>query len=578
MGGGDAPPPAPPEGAADGAHPPPYPLGRLLALAGGLGGIQLAWAVQIGYVTKALLQLGMPPAAVSYAWLAGPIAGIVVQPLVGAASDRCASPYGRRRPFIVAGAAITAVCLLTFSHARELGIAAGDVATSDEGGVDGGGGAAAHHPRGLAIGVVTFWALDFAINGAMGPLRALLMDVVPPSQQGAGNAAFAFMTGLGNFGGNTLGSLRLGAVAPAAWALTDMQALYGLAAVVLIVTVAVCVVATPEVPLGEGGGGRRAAAVLPEVGGGGGGGRDGYAPLRSAPTAAADAAGGPSVAATAAAAGGLSGSAPPGGDAPASAPVAAGTWATLAAAARTAPFPFWRLFGVQCLTWTAWFALFIYATSWVGGDVVGGVAAAPPGTPLRAAYDRGVRWGNGGLAAQAVVSIAYAAALPALLRWGGAPAVYAGGHLVLGGALLGMMTLGAGASDRAAAVAAATAAAGGTAVAADSDSLTARAAGAVALLAATGIPWATTMTVPWALMGAAVARSAAAAGEPAEAGVYATLFNLSQCFPEVAVSLVSALLVRGGASQGQVLGAAGVVALGGAVAIIACPLVRRGRG
>lgn len=269
MGGGDAPPPAPPEGAADGAHPPPYPLGRLLALAGGLGGIQLAWAVQIGYVTKALLQLGMPPAAVSYAWLAGPIAGIVVQPLVGAASDRCASPYGRRRPFIVAGAAITAVCLLTFSHARELGIAAGDAATSDEGGVDGGGGAA-HHPRGLAIGVVTFWALDFAINGAMGPLRALLMDVVPPSQQGAGNAAFAFMTGLGNFGGNTLGSLRLGAVAPAAWALTDMQALYGLAAVVLIVSVAVCVVATPEVPLGEGGGGRRPAAVLPEVGGGAG--------------------------------------------------------------------------------------------------------------------------------------------------------------------------------------------------------------------------------------------------------------------------------------------------------------------
>lgn len=215
----------------------------------------------------------------------------------------------------------------------------------------------------------------------------------------------------------------------------------------------------------------------------------------------------------------------------------------------------------------------------MGGDVVGGVAAASPGTPPRSAYDRGVRWGNGGLAAQAVVSIAYAAVLPALLRWGGAPAVYAGGHVVLGGALLGMMALGAGAAERrAAAMAAAAAASDGTAAAAaaDSDSLTARAAGAVALLAATGIPWATTMTVPWALMGAAVARSAAASGEPAEAGVYATLFNLSQCFPEVAVSIVSAVLVRAGASQGQVLGAAGVVALAGAVAIVACPLVRRG--
>lgn len=294
MGGGDAPSsplsPDPAAGAANDPHPPTYPLARLLALAGGLGGIQLAWAVQVGYVTKALLQLGMPPAAVSYAWLAGPIAGIVVQPLVGAASDRCASPYGRRRPFIVAGTAITAVCLLAFSHARELGVAAGDAATSD-------GGGGGRHPRGLAIGVATFWALDFAINGAMGPLRALLMDVVPPSQQGAGNAAFAFMTGLGNFGGNTLGSLRLAAATPAAWGLSDMQALYGLAAGVLIVTIGVCVVATPEVPLGAGRGGAGAAAVLP--GGRVGGGRDGYAPLQSAPAAGADAAAPPSASAVA---------------------------------------------------------------------------------------------------------------------------------------------------------------------------------------------------------------------------------------------------------------------------------------
>ncbi|OSX76126.1 hypothetical protein BU14_0205s0001 [Porphyra umbilicalis] len=249
-----------------------------------------------------------------------------------------------------------------------------------------------------------------------------------------------------------------------------------------------------------------------------------------------------------------------------------GTWATLIAAAWSAPFPFWRLFVVQCLTWTAWFALFIYATSWLGGDVLGGVADAPPGTAPRATYDRGVRWGNGGLAAQAVVSVVYATALPALLRSAGAPAVYAGGHVVLGGALVGMLVLGAGAAARAAAAAAV------PADAAAGDAFTARAAAAVALLAITGVPWATTMTVPWALMGAAVTHAAAADGAPASAGVYATLFNLSQCFPEVAVSLVSAQLVRGGASQGQVLGAAGAVALGGAALIYAWPLERRRAG
>jgi len=69
---------------------------------------------------------------------------------------------------------------------------------------------------------------------------------------------------------------------------------------------------------------------------------------------------------------------------------------------------------------------------------------------------------------------------------------------------------------------------------------TARAAGAVALLAITGLPWATTMTVPWALMGAAVTHAAGADGAPASAGVYATLFNLSQCFPEIAARLDTA--------------------------------------
>lgn len=467
----------------------PLNTGQLAALTVGLLGLQFCWAVQVGNATKQLMELGMASGLVSYAWLAGyvdrfyvsnsmetdsrqrsPVAGIIVQPVVGAWSDRCTSRWGRRRPFLAAGTAVTALCLVLFAFARQLGELLGDVTGVSNG-------KRAVRPRALTIAVMAFWALDFALNAAQGPLRALLADRVPAEQHATGNSYFALMTGLGNLSGSLAGAVKLSTV------LTmfpdDFAALYTVAAVAVVCCMAITVLFTDETPLeprphGE-------YANMEETTNRGGG-----------------------------VAGGIR-----------------GLWAAWA----DAPSPFHRVFAVQCATWVGWFALYVFGTSWVGSAVYGGQADAPEGTPLRKLYDEGVRTGNFGFALQSVVTVLVSLLVPKALQLTGTRFVYIGGHVVLATALLGAKVT----RDRNV---------------------------AVALLAATGVPWAITMAVPWSLMGQGVSKQA-----PGKEGVYFTLFNLSQCFPEVFVSVVSPFIVRATQSQATVLGFGGLVALAGAIAI-----------
>lgn len=90
-------------------------------------------------------------------WVAGPVSGLIVAPVVGSLSDNCTSRFGRRRPFIVAGLVATIFGMLTFPHANDI---ASLFVT---------GGSRLHGQVALGIGVVTFWILDFAINITMWP-------------------------------------------------------------------------------------------------------------------------------------------------------------------------------------------------------------------------------------------------------------------------------------------------------------------------------------------------------------------------------------------------------------------------
>eukprot|EP01084_Bolivina_argentea_P040533 74903_1 len=100
----------------------------------GFLGCQLSLALQNGFVTPELEELGISEKIVNYAWLAPPLTGTIVQPLIGITSDMMdvnvegsfASKYGRRRPFVAVGCVMVVICLLLFSNARYIGLLFGD--------------------------------------------------------------------------------------------------------------------------------------------------------------------------------------------------------------------------------------------------------------------------------------------------------------------------------------------------------------------------------------------------------------------------------------------------------------------
>jgi solute carrier family 45 protein 1/2/4 len=74
----------------------------------------------MGYGTPYLVSLGLARPVLSLVWLAGPLSGLIMQPLIGAWSDRCKSRFGRRRPFIVVGSVCVVVSLLAVAHSQTI--------------------------------------------------------------------------------------------------------------------------------------------------------------------------------------------------------------------------------------------------------------------------------------------------------------------------------------------------------------------------------------------------------------------------------------------------------------------------
>ncbi|CAO2835248.1 unnamed protein product [Amaranthus hypochondriacus] len=168
-------------------------LGLVASIA---AGVQFGWALQLSLLTPYVQLLGIPHTWAAYIWLCGPISGMIVQPTVGYYSDRCTSKFGRRRPFIAAGAALVAVAVFLIGFAADIGHASGDPNGTGP------------KPRAIAVFVVGFWILDVANNTLQGPCRALLADMAGGSQSKTryANAFFSFFMALGNIGGYSAGS------------------------------------------------------------------------------------------------------------------------------------------------------------------------------------------------------------------------------------------------------------------------------------------------------------------------------------------------------------------------------------
>ncbi|ERN12617.1 hypothetical protein AMTR_s00025p00229310 [Amborella trichopoda] len=175
------------------------PLSKLATAASIAAGIQFGWALQLSLLTPYVQQLGIPHTFSSFIWLCGPVSGMIVQPIVGYNSDRCRSRWGRRRPFIAAGAVLVMVATVLIGFSADLGYFMGD---EIEGEVK------MRRPRAIVVFVLGFWVLDVANNMLQAPCRALLADLAGKNQSKtrSANGFYSFFMAVGNILGFAAGA------------------------------------------------------------------------------------------------------------------------------------------------------------------------------------------------------------------------------------------------------------------------------------------------------------------------------------------------------------------------------------
>lgn len=200
----------------------------------GYAGVQISYSAQINLGTSQLFLLGMSERTVALTWLAGPLSGLIMQPLVGHLSDTCTSRLGRRRPFVIAGTLLTALSLLLFANSVEIVRMFAPDASARGGAV-------------LWLAVIAFFALDFSVNAVQAPLRMLAIEIVPPSQRATANSYLAAFTGIGNLIGGILAALNLSKLFP--FFKDDTHAVFSISAALLIATATATVLASPDPPL-----------------------------------------------------------------------------------------------------------------------------------------------------------------------------------------------------------------------------------------------------------------------------------------------------------------------------------------
>lgn len=195
---------------------------QILLMNVGFFGIQYSFGLQQTAINPIFSYLNASPDELPILNLAGPITGLLIQPMIGAMSDRTWSDkWGRRKPFFLVGAIGCAICLFLFPFVAAIWMA-----------------------------VLLLWLLDASNNTAMEPYRAFLADKLPESQLARGFLTQSFFTGLGI----TLANLSLFAFQKIIVGGTDAGIPYWvfgsffLGAVCSIGSVLISVLSTPEIP------------------------------------------------------------------------------------------------------------------------------------------------------------------------------------------------------------------------------------------------------------------------------------------------------------------------------------------
>ena len=134
----------------------------------GFLGIQFGWGLQMANMSPIYAKLGANPDEIPMLWLAAPMTGLIVQPIIGSMSDRTWNRLGRRRPYFLVGAILSSIALILMPNSSALWMAAG-----------------------------LLWVLDACINISMEPFRAFVADKLPEEQRTSGFVMQSFFIGIG---------------------------------------------------------------------------------------------------------------------------------------------------------------------------------------------------------------------------------------------------------------------------------------------------------------------------------------------------------------------------------------------
>ncbi len=151
------------------ANKPALTFWQIWNMSFGFLGIQVGWGMQMGNMSAIYEYLGAEPDQIPILWLAAPMTGLIVQPIIGYMSDRTWGRWGRRKPYFTVGAILATLALIAMPHASAIWMAAG-----------------------------LLWILDASINISMEPFRAFVGDLLPESQINRGYTMQSMFIGIGN--------------------------------------------------------------------------------------------------------------------------------------------------------------------------------------------------------------------------------------------------------------------------------------------------------------------------------------------------------------------------------------------
>lgn len=149
---------------------------KLWNISFGFFGVQIAYALQSANISRIFATLGADPHNLSYFWILPPLAGIIVQPIIGSASDKTWTRWGRRIPYLFIGSLIAVIVMCLLPNA----------------------GSFTRYINAMTFGLVSLMFLDTSINMAMQPFKMLVGDLVNEKQKGLAYSIQSFLCNAGS--------------------------------------------------------------------------------------------------------------------------------------------------------------------------------------------------------------------------------------------------------------------------------------------------------------------------------------------------------------------------------------------